>query len=68
MTPNDTELHGVTLSDCCPSPSPRIWLICEALTTVSHGRGHRFKPCTAHHKSSTYDNAVPEVRQKYGMI
>ena len=50
MTPNDIELHRVTLSDCCSWPSPRISWICKALTTVSHGRGHRFKPCTAHHK------------------
>jgi hypothetical protein len=50
MTPNDIELHRVTLSDCCPWPSTRIWLICKALTTVSRGRGHRFKPCTAHHR------------------
>jgi hypothetical protein len=49
VTPDDIELHRVMLSDCCPWPSSRISLICNALTTVSHGRGHRFKPCTAHH-------------------
>jgi hypothetical protein len=48
VTPNDFKLRRVTLNDCCAWPSPRIWLICKALTTVSHGRGHRFKPCTAH--------------------
>jgi hypothetical protein len=50
MTPNDIKLRRVTLSDCCPWPCPRIWLICKALTSVSHGRGHRFKPCTAPHR------------------
>ena len=49
MTPNDIELDRVMLSDCCPCPSSRIGLICKALTTVSHGRRHRFKPGTAHH-------------------
>jgi|HubBroStandDraft_1064217.scaffolds.fasta_scaffold102634_1 hypothetical protein len=48
MTPNDIELRRVTPSGCCAWPSPRIWLICKALNPVSHGRGHRFKPCTAH--------------------
>jgi len=55
MTPNNIKLRGVTLSDCCAGPFPHISLICKALTTVSHGRGHRFKPCTAHHKSMSYD-------------
>ncbi len=68
MTPNDSELHRVTLSDCCPWPCPRISLICKALTTVSYGRAHRFKPCTPTIESKTYDKSAPEVRQKYGMF
>jgi hypothetical protein len=67
MTPNDIELRRVTLSDCCAWPSPRISLICKALTTVSHGRGHRFKPGTAHqikHLRVGHGSALAELPEQ----
>ena len=41
-------------------PSPRLSLICKALTTVSHGRGHRFNPCTAHHSQTVHSGRSPQ--------
>jgi hypothetical protein len=66
VTPNDIELHRVTLSDCCAWHRPRILLICKALTTVSHDRGHRFKPCTAQHQIKRLGHFIISLRHTYG--